>query len=127
MVNWNDPMIRMFQAVGLKSPGLVCVLGLMFCAPGTPLAHAWWPTAHVKMAPAAVVKRVHGTHARIDGVYRFEPNLAAGRVKNPDHELIEFANDRARACVQLTADLMLTAWRDSEAIKLPRWHDRNPN
>ena len=42
-----------------------------------------------------------------------------------DKKVIAFATDRARESVRFTASLFLTAWRNSDGIKLEGWLDRN--
>ena len=71
-------------------------------------------------AMAAIQAALETTHAQVDRVYELEAEL--GDVTHP--EVAAFTADRARAAVALTASLYLTAWRQSETVRLPGWLHR---
>lgn len=71
-------------------------------------------------AMATVLEALAASHALVDRVYELE-----GRLDTPtDPEVVAFAEERARAAVALTASLYLTAWHQSETIRLPGWLKR---
>lgn len=73
-----------------------------------------------------VMGRLKDGFARVDDVYALADVLPAfGTQEWTEHEGVkDFAWDRARASVQFTATLFLTAWRRSADIRIPDWLDR---
>jgi hypothetical protein len=77
-----------------------------------------------KLFPA-VRDQIDRSHALVDRVYDLKdllPDMDAPAGDEP--KVLDFATDRMRACARFTACLYLTAWRDSQTIKLPEWHKR---
>ena len=73
----------------------------------------------------SIVAELHASHALVDRVYELERLLPGVKEDKPlDPALHTFALERARAAAAFTASLMLTAWEDSAAIKLPGYLDR---
>ncbi len=74
---------------------------------------------------AAVVDEIRATNKLVDGVYAMEKKLPGVKEKiDLDPEVKKWAVERSQAGVRLTAQLVLTAWRDSEKVKLADWLDR---
>ena len=48
------------------------------------------------------------------------------RPEKLDPAVREFALERCRAAVRLTAGLWLSAWQASAKVKLPEWHQQPP-
>lgn len=73
-----------------------------------------------------VMARLNDGFARVDDVYALAAFLPAfGTQEWAEHDGVkDFAWDRARASVQFTATLFLTAWRRSADIRIPDWLDR---
>ena len=74
-----------------------------------------------------ISKSVESGHALVDNVYDLADRLPNTRDKNwiSVPEVIEFARERARESVRLTASLYLTAWRISKTVELPSWLNRS--
>ncbi len=73
----------------------------------------------------AIEAQMADTRSKIDATYKLETGLPDTRKIDlnwkPSPELVAFTDERARAATQFTASLFLTAWRNSERIKLPTW------
>jgi hypothetical protein len=88
------------------------------------------PPADPKPAPfdnvmAAVLTEVAASHALVEKVYELEKDLPAYEAPLvADSPAGRFADERLWACARFVASLYLTAWRDSQKIKLPAWHHR---
>lgn len=80
--------------------------------------------AFPKLFPA-IVAQLGDTRTKIDATYALEAALPDTKKIDPNWKaspaLLAFTTERARAATQFTASLFLTAWRDSERIKLPTW------
>jgi len=65
------------------------------------------------------------SNALVDRVYELEPQVPAQADMSPlQGEVLEFTLERERAAAAFTADLFLSAWRNSANVKMPRWLDR---
>jgi len=65
------------------------------------------------------------SHKLVDRVYELEPDLPEWDNLAPlQGEVLRFTKERTRAAAAFTADLYLSAWRNSAQITLPRWLDR---
>ena len=90
------------------------------------------PLADLKAAPfddlmAGIWAEVAASHAPVDRVYELEKDLPAYEAAlDANSPSARFAADRLRACARFTASLYLTAWRDSQSIRFPEWHKREP-
>ena len=75
---------------------------------------------------ADISKSVESGYALVDRVYALADSLPNTHDKEWTSvpEVIEFAGERARESVRITASLYLTAWRISKTIELPSWLDR---
>lgn len=72
-----------------------------------------------------VLKEFAASHALVDKVYDLEKDLPAAEAElNADSPAAAFAAERLAACVRFTTSLYLTAWKMSEKIDLPKWHQR---
>jgi len=72
-----------------------------------------------------VVAEVTATHALVDRTYELEKLLPAKADPFPAAGPVAgFARERLKAAALFTARLYVTAWRDSAAIELPPWHER---
>ncbi len=72
---------------------------------------------------ADVLKQIDESRKHIDATYELEASLPA-REPRPapiDARVRAYTVDRTRHAVQVTANLYLTAWRDSANIELPDW------
>lgn len=70
----------------------------------------------------AVLAEIDKSNALVDRVYELAPKLPRQKVTDGvDEEVRRFAVDRFRASVQFTANVYLTAWRDSAKVQLPSW------
>ncbi|MCC6579381.1 MAG: hypothetical protein IT440_03005 [Phycisphaeraceae bacterium] len=84
---------------------------------GEPNASAW-----DKLDVAAVMQCVNSSHALVKRVYELQVDLPPREGDwMPNAAIQKLADDRFRAAVKQTADLILTAWKMSEKIKLPAW------
>jgi hypothetical protein len=70
---------------------------------------------------AGIAAELAASHARIDAVYRLEPELLAEGGGAGDPEVQGFACERYRATALFIARLFATAWETSERIELPGW------
>lgn len=65
------------------------------------------------------------SHALVDKVYELEDELPRSRDRGVLTPKVQaFAEERLAQCARFTAALYLSAWRQSEAVRLPRWHER---
>lgn len=86
----------------------------------------------VRVAPfdntfAAVLAELKRSHALVDRVYELEADLPDYEAPlKPDGKAAQFLHDRLKASERFIGSLFLTAWRDSEKIVLPAWHQRPP-
>jgi hypothetical protein len=69
---------------------------------------------------AAVRNQVYESNGRVDRVYE----LVDGLGDDISTEARAFADERARRAVTFTANLFLTAWVESEQVRLPGWLER---
>lgn len=70
-------------------------------------------------------EELHKSHALVDRVYELEPQLPAQADMSPlEGDVLAFTLDRERAAAGFTADLFLSAWRNSANIQMPGWLDR---
>ena len=80
---------------------------------------------------AAIEAQMKDSREKIDATYALETALPDTKVTDPNWKatpaLENFTQERARAATNFTASLFLTAWRDSEKIKLPFWLQREKN
>lgn len=78
-----------------------------------------------KLMPG-VLAEIERSRALIERTYELERQLppSAGEWK-PSAEVLVFTRERGKAAARFTASLYLTAWRDSESIKLPSWLKRD--
>ncbi len=77
---------------------------------------ALWPGIEAQMRE---------THTHIDGAYALEAQLPPAQGDYlPSPAIRAFALERGRTASRFTAQLFLTAWRDSEKVKLPTWLKR---
>ncbi|MFB3891324.1 MAG: hypothetical protein ACE15C_04795 [Phycisphaerae bacterium] len=78
----------------------------------------------------AAMDELKRSHALVDRVYELEKDLPGVdepfSAKGAGADVEKFARDRLSAAVRFTSSLYLTAWRDSEKIKFPDWHQRPP-
>ncbi len=74
-----------------------------------------------------IAKSVESGYTLVDRVYELADSLPDTHDKQwtSAPEVIEFARERARESVRLTASLYFTAWRMSATIELPSWLDRS--
>ena len=73
----------------------------------------------------AVVEEVKRSNAMADRVYELESQLPTKDTSwTPTRPVRELANERLCASARMTADLFLTAWRQSADVKLPNWLER---
>lgn len=90
------------------------------------------PPAGVTAAPfgdlmAAVLAEIAASHALVDRVYELEKALPPYDAPlEADSPAAALAAERLRACARFTASLYLTAWKESQQIRLPEWHKREP-
>jgi hypothetical protein len=76
---------------------------------------------------AAVLAEIDASHKLVDRVYELEKDLPA--YEQPiaaDSPAQAFATDRLKETARFTASLYLTAWKDSQKVKFPDWHQRPP-
>lgn len=72
-----------------------------------------------------VLAEVRRSHALVARVYALDALIpAADAALEPNSPAAPFAAERLKAAATFTASLYLTAWRDSQAIKLPTWCKR---
>ncbi len=82
------------------------------------------PAAQAELMPY-IRKEFEASHALVDRTYELAEHIPPVPVLELEHEEVRaFTIDRTRAGAHFTASLFLTAWRDSERIKLPDWLDR---
>ena len=75
---------------------------------------------------AGIFFQVQSGHALVDRALGLESHLLSepsGTWKQIP-AVVAFATGRAREAVRFTGALYMTAWRDSEEIRLPGWIDR---
>ncbi|HEX9997306.1 MAG TPA: hypothetical protein VGB45_09200 [Abditibacterium sp.] len=76
----------------------------------------------------AIEAQMYDSRDKIDATYALEATLPDTKATDPNWkaspELVAFTQERARAATNFTASLFLTAWRDSEKVKLPFWLQR---
>lgn len=82
-----------------------------------------------KASPSPLLKgvldEIGRSHALVQRVYAMEKDIpAADAALDPNSPAAAFATERLKAAATFTACLCLTAWRDSQAIKLPSWYKR---
>lgn len=82
---------------------------------------------------AQTLAQIREAHAQIDATYALENSfpLVESKAEKPDSAawkaspaLEEFTRNRAQNAQRFTANLFLTAWRDSAKIELPTWLKR---
>ena len=101
------------------------------------------PNAHEKLMPA-IFEQIRQSNALVPSVYGMEKSFMASPATRPasedapadqagavvmpedrpmprDQRVQAFARERLSACATFTASLYLTAWADSEKVKLPAW------
>lgn len=76
-----------------------------------------------------VLQTLAQSRALVDRTYQLETTLPPSEESattnwKPTPELTSFANERAQSAVRFTANLFLTAWQKSAAVKLPAWLKR---
>lgn len=72
-----------------------------------------------------VLAELAASHALVDSVYAIEDVLPTEQQSFEKHpRAARFAKERLRASVEFLAGLYLWAWRISEEITLPEWHER---
>jgi hypothetical protein len=113
----------LFERVPLDAPALTSDL------PVRAYPDAW----------AATLAEMASSHALVDRVYELEadlraafpppaPGSAPATVPAPrpaiSPAVVAFTGERYRATATFLASLYLTAWEQSAALELPRWHDR---
>ncbi len=82
------------------------------------------PKAHDELMPFIKAELLK-SHALVDRTYELADVLpATADLKLEDEAARAFTIDRTRAAAHFTASIFLTAWRQSETIKLPAWLDR---
>ena len=65
------------------------------------------------------------SHALVERVYELEAELPRPSDRGVLTPKVEaFAEERLATSARFTAALYLSAWRDSSAVRLPRWHER---
>ncbi len=73
----------------------------------------------------AIFSELAASHALVETVYGLEKDLPAYESPlDANSSAGEFARGRLRACAGFLASLYLTAWKDSQSIRLPEWHHR---
>lgn len=73
----------------------------------------------------AVVAKIRQTNTMVDDVYTMERDFPVYTAPGPlPPDVHRWAAERARAGATFTAQLILTAWRDSASVKLPHYLDR---
>jgi hypothetical protein len=76
---------------------------------------------------AAAVAELKRSHALVDRVYELERELPAFAAPlDQNARLAEFLRDRLAVAARFTASLFLTAWRNSERVRLPALFERPP-
>lgn len=73
----------------------------------------------VELMPG-ILGQIDESFTHVDRVYEMEAEMGEIELR----QVRAFAEDRARAAVNFTASLYLTAWKLSEEVKLPSWHER---
>lgn len=74
---------------------------------------------------ADVLAELGRSHALVETVYGLERDLPAGDAPlAADTPSARLAAERLVAAARFTASLYLTAWRQSEKVKLPEWYQR---
>ncbi len=73
---------------------------------------ALWPGIEAQMRE---------TYSHVEPTYALEAQLPAGQGDVATPAVAAFALERGRAATRFTAQLFLTAWRDSAKIELPVW------
>ncbi len=92
--------------------------------PGTTAAPAGGVEAYDNVLQG-VLKEFAASHALVDKVYELEKDLPAAEAQmDAASPAAALAAERLAACVRFTTSLYLTAWRMSEKIDLPKWHQR---
>jgi hypothetical protein len=72
-----------------------------------------------------VMAELLASHKLVDRVYALEGQLPAyGEKLIPDSPAEALARERARASARMAARMILTAWRMSASIEIPKWHRR---
>lgn len=72
-----------------------------------------------------ILRQLEASHALVDKTYALEKEWPARATPLPaDSKAADFARDRLAAAARFTANLYLTAWRDSAKLELPDWHVR---
>lgn len=76
-----------------------------------------------------ILGRFAESHALVNSAYELEKALpdAEKPIAESDKAVRDFSRSRLKAAAEFIASLYLTAWRDSEKIKLPDWHQRPEN
>ena len=73
----------------------------------------------------AIEAQMRETYGHIDQAYALEAQLPPEKGDYvPSPAIQAFALERGRTASRFTAQLFLTAWRDSEKVKLPSWLNR---
>jgi len=73
----------------------------------------------------AIEAQLRETHSHVGQTYALEAQLPEEKDQTkPSLAVANFALERGRAASRFTAQLFLTAWRDSEKISLPSWLNR---
>ncbi|QDU72418.1 phospholipase C/P1 nuclease family protein [Mucisphaera calidilacus] len=72
--------------------------------------------------PLALLRELRLSHRRVDWAYKLEAKFpGVGDRALDDPEVVRFSVDCVRHSAHVTASMYLTAWRNSETIRLPRW------
>lgn len=83
------------------------------------------PAVAVTDVFAYTIEQLAKSHALVDRVYELEAKLPEWSDMAPlQDETLAFTIERERAAAAFTADLFLSAWRNSENVSLPNWLDR---
>ena len=67
----------------------------------------------------AVISQAYESNGQVDRVYDL-----AGSLDPVTEQGRDFARERANRAVAFTASLYLTAWQQSESVRLPGWLER---
>lgn len=80
--------------------------------------------AHEKLWPA-VLAELKASHALVDQTYELEPLLPPREgAWKPDPRIRSWAQERGRSAARFTAEMYLSAWRNSARLTLPPYHER---
>ncbi len=71
-----------------------------------------------------VVAALHASHALVDRAYELEPHLPEVDQPVRHGAVVTFARERRIAAARFTAQLFLTAWRNSADVALEPWLER---